>query len=253
MIQATVERMYTETEENRFLEVTYANGDKEVLYFKDFNSGAMIQNIVDRAKKMAIKDFLEQRPARHPGPAPAAGVRGRVQGERGPPEHHQPRRLGPHLRQEGRADRLHPHAHHRQGGHRDRAARSTRCPTPASTSEARPPANAPTTGRPRQHRSGLAIAGPGRSLGRSVVELARVAAVGRPWPSAALRRHPAATSALQRLERDREHPLDRGSRVDAELAACGPTALATQRSVRPRSTPPAGTGSAAERSTATPA
>jgi proteasome-associated ATPase len=58
MIQATVERMYTETEENRFLEVTYANGDKEVLYFKDFNSGAMIQNIVDRAKKMAIKDFL---------------------------------------------------------------------------------------------------------------------------------------------------------------------------------------------------
>ena len=59
MIQATVERMYTETEENRFLEVTYANGDKEVLYFKDFNSGAMIQNIVDRAKKMAIKDFLQ--------------------------------------------------------------------------------------------------------------------------------------------------------------------------------------------------
>ncbi|WP_408899474.1 proteasome ATPase [Nocardioides sp. R1-1] len=59
MIRATVERMYSETEENRFLEVTYANGDKEVLYFKDFNSGAMIQNIVDRAKKMAIKDFLE--------------------------------------------------------------------------------------------------------------------------------------------------------------------------------------------------
>ncbi len=59
MIQATVERMYTESEENRFLEVTYANGDKEVLYFKDFNSGAMIQNIVDRAKKMAIKDLLD--------------------------------------------------------------------------------------------------------------------------------------------------------------------------------------------------
>jgi proteasome-associated ATPase len=59
MIQRTVERMYTETEENRFLEVTYANGDKEVLYFKDFNSGAMIENIVARAKKMAIKDFLE--------------------------------------------------------------------------------------------------------------------------------------------------------------------------------------------------
>ncbi len=60
MITATVERMYTETEENRFLEVTYANGDKEILYFKDFNSGAMIQNIVDRAKKMAIKDYLDQ-------------------------------------------------------------------------------------------------------------------------------------------------------------------------------------------------
>jgi proteasome-associated ATPase len=59
MIQRTVERMYTESEENRFLEVTYANGDKEVLYFKDFNSGAMLQNIVDRAKKMAIKEKLE--------------------------------------------------------------------------------------------------------------------------------------------------------------------------------------------------
>ncbi len=59
MMQRVVERMYSETEENRFLEVTYANGDKEVLYFKDFNSGAMIQNIVDRAKKMAIKEFLE--------------------------------------------------------------------------------------------------------------------------------------------------------------------------------------------------
>src|SRR6202167_361978 len=59
MIQRAVERMYTETEENRFLEVTYANGDKEVLYFKDFNSGAMIENIVARAKKMAIKEFLD--------------------------------------------------------------------------------------------------------------------------------------------------------------------------------------------------
>jgi len=59
MILRTVERMYTESEENRFLEVTYANGDKEVLYFKDFNSGAMIENIVARAKKMAIKEFLD--------------------------------------------------------------------------------------------------------------------------------------------------------------------------------------------------
>jgi proteasome-associated ATPase len=59
MTRATVERMYSETEENRFLEVTYAGGDKEIMYFKDFNSGAMIQNIVDRAKKMAIKDLLD--------------------------------------------------------------------------------------------------------------------------------------------------------------------------------------------------
>ena len=58
MIEAVVTRMYSEDEDNRFLEVTYAGGDKEILYFKDFNSGAMIQNIVDRAKKMAIKDLL---------------------------------------------------------------------------------------------------------------------------------------------------------------------------------------------------
>jgi proteasome-associated ATPase len=58
MIESVVTRMYSEDEDNRFLEVTYAGGDKEILYFKDFNSGAMIQNIVDRAKKMAIKDLL---------------------------------------------------------------------------------------------------------------------------------------------------------------------------------------------------
>ncbi|MFC8042678.1 proteasome ATPase [Nocardia sp. NPDC057353] len=59
MIERVVDRMYAESEDNRFLEVTYANGDKEVLYFKDFNSGAMIQNIVDRAKKYAIKAVLD--------------------------------------------------------------------------------------------------------------------------------------------------------------------------------------------------
>src|SRR5450830_396746 len=58
MIVNAVERMYGETEENEFLEVTYASGDKEVLYFKDFSSGAMIQNIVDRAKKATIKELL---------------------------------------------------------------------------------------------------------------------------------------------------------------------------------------------------
>ena len=59
MIQRAVERMYIEDDDNRFLEVTYANGDKEILYFKDFNSGAMLENIVARAKKSAIKDFLD--------------------------------------------------------------------------------------------------------------------------------------------------------------------------------------------------
>ena len=59
MIRRTVERMYVESEENRFLEVTYANGDKETLYFKDFNSGAMLENIVARAKKNAIKEYLD--------------------------------------------------------------------------------------------------------------------------------------------------------------------------------------------------
>ncbi|MBH9879356.1 proteasome ATPase, partial [Clostridioides difficile] len=58
MIEKVVDRMYAEIDDNRFLEVTYANGDKEVMYFKDFNSGAMIQNVVDRAKKNAIKAVL---------------------------------------------------------------------------------------------------------------------------------------------------------------------------------------------------
>ncbi|MGH9188423.1 MAG: proteasome ATPase [Acidimicrobiales bacterium] len=55
MIKVTVEEMYKDGDDNRFLEVTYQNGDKEVLYYKDFSSGAMIENIVRRAKKLAIK------------------------------------------------------------------------------------------------------------------------------------------------------------------------------------------------------
>jgi proteasome-associated ATPase len=55
MIEQTVAEMYRADEENRFLEVTYQNGDKEMMYFKDFSSGAMIENIVRRAKKLAIK------------------------------------------------------------------------------------------------------------------------------------------------------------------------------------------------------
>jgi proteasome-associated ATPase len=58
MITGTVESMYSLSEENRFLEVTYANGDKEVLYFKDFASGAMIESIVRRGKKLALKRFI---------------------------------------------------------------------------------------------------------------------------------------------------------------------------------------------------
>ena len=58
MIERTVEEMYRADDENRFLEVTYQNGDKEVMYFKDFSSGAMIENIVRRAKKVAIKRLI---------------------------------------------------------------------------------------------------------------------------------------------------------------------------------------------------
>jgi proteasome-associated ATPase len=47
--------MYAENEENKFLEVTYAKGEREIFYFKDFSSGAMLKNIVDRAKKKAVK------------------------------------------------------------------------------------------------------------------------------------------------------------------------------------------------------
>ena len=58
LIDATVERLYSTSDENRFLEVTYASGDREVLFVKDFTSGAMLANIVGRAKKAAIKDVL---------------------------------------------------------------------------------------------------------------------------------------------------------------------------------------------------
>src|SRR5216684_2277087 len=59
MSAATIEEMYSLGEENRFLEVTYANGDKEVLYFKDFSSGAMIESVVRRAKKLALKRYIQ--------------------------------------------------------------------------------------------------------------------------------------------------------------------------------------------------
>ena len=137
--------MYTESEENRFLEVTYANGDKEVLYFKDFNSGAMIQNIVDRGKKMAIKQFLETGQKGLRIQHLLAACVDEFSRERGPAQHHQPRRLGPDLRQEGRADRLHPHARARASRAPRPAVPSTRWPTPASTSSKRADGVVPST------------------------------------------------------------------------------------------------------------
>lgn len=59
LVNAAVEEMYSIREENKFLEVTYANGEKETFYFKDFSSGAMIEGVVSRAKKYAIKRMLK--------------------------------------------------------------------------------------------------------------------------------------------------------------------------------------------------
>ena len=119
MIEPTVTEMYRDDEENRFLEVTYQNGDKEILYYRDFASGAMIENIVRRAKKLAIKRAIAGEPGGIRTVGPARVDPPGVQGERGPAQHHQPRRLGEDLGQEGRADRLRPHADQRgQRGHR---------------------------------------------------------------------------------------------------------------------------------------
>ena len=109
MIADTVAEMYREDDSNRFLEVTYQNGDKEILYYKDFASGAMIENIVRRAKKLAIKRVDRRRRQGRRHRRPAGLDQAGVQGARGPAQHHQPRRLGEDLGQEGRADRVHPH------------------------------------------------------------------------------------------------------------------------------------------------
>ena len=58
LIDEAVDAMYANTEENKFIEVTYARGERDILYFKDFISGAMIENVVSRAKKMAIKRLI---------------------------------------------------------------------------------------------------------------------------------------------------------------------------------------------------
>ena len=61
MIADTIERMYETSEENKFLEVTYAKGEREIFYFKDFSSGAMIENIIARSKKKAVKRFIDHK------------------------------------------------------------------------------------------------------------------------------------------------------------------------------------------------
>ncbi len=58
MVDDAVAEMYRQDATSEFLEVTYQNGDKEVMYFKDFASGAMIENIVRRAKQLAIKRVI---------------------------------------------------------------------------------------------------------------------------------------------------------------------------------------------------
>ncbi len=118
MIDATVLRMYTEEEENRFLEVTYAGWRQ---------GDPLLQGLQlrcdDPEHRRPRQEDGDQGLPRH-GPAGASGgapppvVHRRVPGERGPAEHDEPRRLGPDLRQEGGADRLHPHPHQDQGGHR---------------------------------------------------------------------------------------------------------------------------------------
>ena len=93
------------------------------MYFKDFSSGAMIENIVRRAKKLAIKRHIAGGERGHPHRRPPRVDRAGVQGARGPAQHDQPRRLGEDLGQEGRAHRLRAHAH-RQG--RGRGSRRSR-------------------------------------------------------------------------------------------------------------------------------
>ena len=91
--------MYSTSEENKFLEVTYAKGEREIFYFKDFASGAMIENIVARAKKKAVKRLIEQQRARHHARGPASSpCNDEFKENEDLPEHHEPRRLGAHLR-----------------------------------------------------------------------------------------------------------------------------------------------------------
>ncbi|GDX19828.1 proteasome-associated ATPase [Actinomycetes bacterium] len=59
IVDLAIDRIFAESAENRFLEITYQNGGKEELFYKDFLSGAMLENIVRRTKKKAIKRRIE--------------------------------------------------------------------------------------------------------------------------------------------------------------------------------------------------
>ena len=136
MYDAAVDRMYSDRRRrNRFLEVTYQNGDKEVLFFKDFASGAMIENVVRRSKKLSIKRQIvgwkrkgisTPRPSRSDSPG--------VPRTRRPAQHDEPRRLGEDLGQEGRAHRLRAHVARRRRRQRRRPPDRARATTLVSTS-----------------------------------------------------------------------------------------------------------------------
>ena len=101
MIESTVEEMYRADDDNRFLEVTYQNGDKEILFYRDFASGAMIENIVRRGEEGRDQAGDRNGGRRNPHERSARVDPPGIQGERGSPQHDQPRRLGPDLGQEG--------------------------------------------------------------------------------------------------------------------------------------------------------
>ena len=58
LIEEALTEMFSGDDAHRFLEVTYASGEKETLYFKDFVSGAMIESVCTRAKKTAVKRMI---------------------------------------------------------------------------------------------------------------------------------------------------------------------------------------------------
>ena len=109
LMTLTVDTMYASTEENKFIEVTYANGEKEVLYFKDFASGALIEGIVSRAKKFAVKRAIAQGRDGASRGRPGAGDPGRIQRTRRSTQYDESRRLGKGGGQEGRKNHPYPH------------------------------------------------------------------------------------------------------------------------------------------------